>query len=199
MWGVEEKAAWAKGQCEPSPVHAGGWGQEENRRGQKKTGFSMWLGKKVWPCGQMEALGYGGEACQQTRSVSCLQTGRGPALRWAGNRNQWGAVRVTLFLCGFYVVKWRSFLCGILGVCLHAVFSFDSSCYAWWCSIHRGHAAVLSQTYINQEPLFRLQSIAAMWIETLRPQVNSVGLCFTNVCVQGEQEEVGQGQFFLFP
>lgn len=49
------------------------------------------------------------------------------------------------------------------------------------------------QAYINQEPLFSLQSIAAMWIETLRPQVSSVGFCFSNIHVQGEQEEVGQG------
>lgn len=59
----------------------------------------------------MEALGYGGEACQQTRSVSCLQTGRGPVLRWAGNRNQWGVVSITCFLCGFCIVKCRNLLC----------------------------------------------------------------------------------------
>lgn len=129
--GSRREAAWAKGQYEPSPIHGGGrrWGLSVrwDRRGQEKTGFSVWLRKRVWPCGQMEALGYGGEACQQTRSISCLQTGRGPILRWAGNRNQWGVVSITLSLCGFCIVKWRSLLCQWsreLVMCLRAVFSF---------------------------------------------------------------------------
>lgn len=41
-----EEAAWAQGQGEPSSVHTGGGGRDESGRGQKRTGFSAWSGKR---------------------------------------------------------------------------------------------------------------------------------------------------------
>lgn len=69
------------------------------------------------------------------------QTGRVPILQGAGNRQQWGAVNTTLFLCRFY----KS---------VKALVISDSPslfmCYIF--STCRGHLAMMAPTYITAAP-----------------------------------------------
>lgn len=152
----------------------------------------------------MEALGYGGKACQQTRSISCLQTGKGPVLRWAGNRNRWVVVSITRFLCGFCIVKRRDLLCEwsqelvYVHICWDFWCSFFhvSSCSTWWYPTHRGHIADTSQSCSSQGPLFGLQSFCL----AVRPDLFRSGVSsWMYTLKESKQEGAGQGRFLLFP